>query len=485
MSNHQEYEEKAFVLVDVRRGDIVYECEGRSYIRDGPINRYLEDEECVSFAQIREQNGDLRFDEEIVPDTGFETLSERLWRPLLTVADADDPRQALTNLRLLAADKAGVVRVTVAGILLCTPSPENWFPQVRISAKRYQGTDRVTGELHAQEIVGPLPVQIEEAVRFVMRNMRVADGQSPAREDITEYSAAAVFEAVVNAVVHRDYDIASGGIRISMFKDRLEIDTPGPLHGSMTIESMDLRQATLNEVIASALHRLPVANIQGSSHRRFLMERRGDGVSIIKARTRESAGVLPTYAVVNDSSVVLNIPAARLDFSPARKTVTVQSAGDPLVDVDVLALFPNKTWQRARTNQSGEAMFDLYTAHLPMTVYAAALGYEAGLSLEWLPDEGDLLLDLNALRSGGSVIFTEGTGQIPGLRGRLNLVRDELDRTYLYADKIAIEEGRQQPVHFLIGDKLLLTGTLGTSVSITIVSFVGKASLLEYRLLDS
>ena len=440
----------------------------------------MEDEECVSFAQIREQNGDLRFDEEIVPDTGFETLSERLWRPLLTVADADDPRRALTNLCLLADDKAGVVRATVAGILLCTHCPENWFPQVRISATRYQGTDRASGELDAQEIVGPLPVQIEQAVRFVMRNMRVADRKSPVGEDITEYSAAAVFESVVNVVVHRDYALVSSGIRISMFKDRLEIDTPGRLHGSMTIESMDLRRATRNEVIASALHRLPIGNIQGSSHRRFLMERRGDGVSIIKARTRESAGVLPTYAVVNDSSVVLNIPAARLDFSPARKTVTVQSAGDPLVDVDVLALFPNKTWQRARTNQSGEATFDLYTAHLPMTVYAAALGYEAGLSPEWLPDEGDLLLDLNALPSGGSVILTEGTGQIPGLRGRLNPIRDDLDRTYLYADKIAIEEGRQQPVYFRSREELTLTDAFGIKLLVCVVDIIGRSALLEY-----
>ena len=53
----------------------------------------------------------------------------------------------------------------------------------------------------------------------------------------------------------------------------------------------------------------------------------------------------------------------------------------------MLAL-PNKTWQQASTHESGEATLDLYTTHLPMTVYAAAPGYAAGVHREWQPDNG-------------------------------------------------------------------------------------------------
>ena len=49
------------------------------------------------------------------------------------------------------------------------------------------------------------------------------------------------------------------------------------------------------------------------------------------------------------------------------------------------------------------------------------------------------------------MIFPKATGHIPGLRGRLNPIRNTSDRTYLYADNVAIEEGRPQPVSFPAG----------------------------------
>jgi len=116
----------------------------------------------------------LWFDQQIMPGIGFKTLSERLWEPLLSVAAADDPRQGLMNLRLLARDEAEVIRATVAGVLLCAAKPQQWLPQAMIVATHYRGKDRASGQLDAQEIVGPLPVQIADAVKFAVRNTRVA-----------------------------------------------------------------------------------------------------------------------------------------------------------------------------------------------------------------------------------------------------------------------------------------------------------------------
>ena len=183
----------------------------------------------------------------------------------------------------------------------------------------------------------------------------------------------------------------------------------------MTIEGMDASQATRNEVIASVFGRIPVGNVAGSGHRRYLMERRGDGVSIIREETREATGVLPEYEVVDESSLVLRIPAAKLELVPADATVTAHSGGEPLPGIEVLALFPNKTWVRATTDGAGEAALDLYTTHLPMTVYAAGPGYGAGLEKLWTPSQGGLLLELEPLASGGAAIFAQSTGHIPGL----------------------------------------------------------------------
>ena len=478
---HRELDGKAFVLVEVPRGEALHERHGRAFVRVGATKRGLRGDEGLRLAQNRAQSRYLWFDKQVVPETGFETLNERLWEPLLSVAGATDPRRGLMNLRLLAQDEAGVDRATVAGILFCAPSPQDWLPQATIAATHYRGSNRASGQLDAQEIAGPLPAQIADAVQFVVRNMRVAARKTPEREDVPQYSKAAVFEAVVNAVAHRDYSMSSRRIRLSMFKDRLEIDSPGQLPNGMTIEGMEASQATRNEVIASVFGRIPVGNVAGSDHRRYLMERRGDGVSIIREQTREATGTLPEYQVVDESSLVLRIPAARLDLVPADATVTVHSGGEPLPGIEVLALFPNKTWVRATTDEAGEAELDLYTTHLPMTVYAAGPGYAAGLEQVWTPGQGGLLLELEPLASGGAAIFAQSTGHIPGLRGRLNPIRDTSDRTYLYADNIAIDEGRQQPVPFRPGKPLRLTDAHGAELSVTIVDIVGQSALVEYR----
>ena len=479
--HHRELDDKAFVLVEVSRGDAVHERAGRAFIRVGATKRRLDGDERLRLAQNRAQSRYLWFDQQVVPQTGFETLSERLWEPLLSVAGATDPRRGLMNLRLLTQDETGVERATIAGVLLCAQSPQEWMPQATIVATHYRGQDRASGQLDAQEIVGPLPVQVADTVKFVVRNMRVAGRKMPEREDAPQYSTAAVFEAVVNAVAHRDYSMSSRRIRLSMFKNRLEIDSPGQLPNGMTIEGMDASQATRNEVIASVFGRIPVGDVPGSDHRRYLMERRGDGVSIILEETRETAGILPEYNVVDESSLVLSIPAAKLELTPADATVTVHSEGAPLLGVEVLALFPNKTWQRATTDEAGETALDLYTTHLPMTVYAAAPGYAAGLEREWRPHKGGLLLELGSLRAGGATIFPQATGHLPGLRGRLNPIRDASDRTYLYADNIAIEEGRQQPVPFRLGKAMRLTDAFGAELSVTIVDIIGQSALVEYR----
>ena len=483
--HRRELDGKAFMLVAVPRGEAVHERGGQAFIRVGATKRRLHKDESLRLEQDRAQSRYLRFDRQTVPETGFQTLSERLWEPLLSVAGAANPQRGLTNLRLLARDESGVDRATVAGILLCAPSPQDWLSHATITATHYRGLDRASGQLDAQEIAGPLPQQIADAVQFVVRNMRVSSRKTPEREDIFQYSRTAVFEAVVNAVAHRDYSISSRRIRLSMFKDRLEIDSPGQLPNGMTIEGMEASQATRNEVIASVFRRIPVANVAGSEHRRYLMDRRGNGVPIIISETRQATGLLPEYEVIEGSSMVLSIPAAKLELVPADATVTVHSGGEPLADIEVLALFPNKTWARTNTDEAGNAALDLYTTNLPMVIYAAGPGYAAGLERAWTPDRGGLTLELEPLETGGGAIFSQGTGHLPGLRGRLEPILDTSDRTCLYADNITIDEGRKQPVPFRPGKPMQLTDAHGMELSVTIVDILGRSSLIEYRHFES
>ena len=75
----------------------------------------------------------------------------------------------------------------------------------------------------------------------------------------------------------------------------------------------------------------------------------------------------------------------------------------------------------------------------------------------------------------------EASGEVPGLLGRLNPIRDNLDRTYLYANRIAINDGAPQPVHFTFGETLRLSDSLGAELEVEIVDIVGRSALVQYR----
>ena len=480
-THHEELSDgKLVLLAEVPESDSVHESPGGTYIRVGATKRPMGGDERLRLAQRRSQARFLWFDKQTVPGTGFKTLAEPLWKPLLSAEGAAEPEAALRKLALLDDDSAGVLRATVAGVLLCTSNPEQWLPNACITATLYRGGDRASGQIDAQEITGPLNDQVAGAVAFATRNMQVAARKEPARTDLPQYSEKALFEAVVNAVVHRDYSIRGRKIRLSMFDDRLEIVSPGSLPNNLTVESMIFRQSTRNEALTSILARMPIGGTKGGGNRQYFMERRGDGVLIILRETQELCGKFPKYRVIDDSEVLLVIPAARQEQSAARAVILVRSGGRPMSGAELLLLYPNKTWKHATTDEIGEAAVDLHTTQLPMTVFASAPGHAAHLEQQWTPSERALAIVLNTLPRGGSVIFPEATGHIPGLKGRLNPIRDSHDRTYLYASNIAIDEGKQQPVHFLPGEELRLTDAEGTEVRVRIVDIVGRSALVEY-----
>jgi len=473
---------RRILLAEVPEGYSQHRSPGGSFMRVGGSKRRMTGDEILRLAQRRSQARYLWFDEQPLPDTGFGTLDETLWKPLLSAEGAAKPKMALEKLAILAYDTGGILRATVAGVLLCTRSPEQWLPCACITATRYRGEDRTSGQVDAQEITGPLNRQIEDSIAFVIRNMRVSARKTPARVDLPQYSDKVLFEALVNAVAHRDYSIQGSKIRVSMFEGRLEIQSPGSLLNNLTLDSMANRQATRNAALTSLLGQMPVNGIRGSEDRRTFMELRGDGVPIILRKTRELSGKFPEYSLIDDSEVRLTVPAAKQDVIAARITVTAWSDGQPVSGVNILVLFPNKTWKHKVTDSNGEAVFDLHMTHLPMMVFAASAGYAACVVRDWIPAQKALALDMQEMLGGGSVIFSEETGRLPGLKGCLNPIRDSWDRTYLYASNIAVNEGQQQPVHFMPGEDLRLTDSDGRQLIARIIDIMGRSALVEYRL---
>ena len=195
--------------------------------------------------------------------------------------------------------------LTLAGVLLCTREPQRWLPHAYVQAVSYAGerTD-VEYQTDARDIGGPLDEQVAEALHFVRRNMLVRATKSTARVDRPQFSERAVFEALVNAVAHRDYSMAGARVRLHLFGDRLELHVPGALANTLTPDSLHLRQSSRNELVVSLLARCPAPTGLGRLH---LMDRRGDGVPIIRGETRSLSGRYPEYTMIDDSEMRLVI----------------------------------------------------------------------------------------------------------------------------------------------------------------------------------
>ncbi len=471
---------KLLVMVTIKVDDTMHQSSGGVYLRVGNSKRQMRDEK-FRLAHQRAQSRFVSFDEQPVRGTGFGSLDKELWKLLISAQGASDPQLSLLKMGLLTKDEKGVLRASIAGVLLCSATPEQWLPHAYIVATHYRGVDRSATQIDSQEITGSLQHQIAQAVLFVMRNMRVSARKVPARVETPEYSIRAVFEAVVNAVAHRDYSIRGSRIRIAMFANRLEISSPGGLPNNLTEQSMMDRQATRNQVLVSVLRRVPVPELRETQDRQYIMEQRGDGVPIIRRDTYELCGRYPEYREIDKSELVLSIPSAPQESSEFQTSVVVRYVGKPLAGVDILIIYPNKTWKRATTDATGEAFFDLHTAVLPMTVFLAADGYAAKVVHDLVPREEPLDVKMENLSGGGSAIFTKSTGYLPTLSGQLSIILDTHGRTYLYADNVSINQGAIQPVHFLLGETLQLTDSDGHESQVRVVDIVGQSSLLEYQ----
>jgi ATP-dependent DNA helicase RecG len=303
---------RPILKIDVPQGLFVHESPGGYFRRLGSSKRKLPPDLLARLFQQRSQARVIRFEEQPVPETSFRDLAPELWQRFLPQSP-EDPRSILRKMKLLTADDLGEERASVAGILLCSRRPDTWLPGAYIEAVRYRGTVQDSNhQVDAERLRGPLDRQIREGVAFILRNMFVAAVKRPGREEFPQYSDRAVFEAVVNAVVHRDYSIHGSKVRILQFDDRVEIYSPGPLPNSVTIDSLPLRQATRNELITALLARTPVEGIQGAGGHQYFMERRGDGVPIILNESERLSGLRPEYRLLDDSELLLTIYSAEL-----------------------------------------------------------------------------------------------------------------------------------------------------------------------------
>jgi hypothetical protein len=153
-------------------------------------------------------------------------------------------------------------------------------------------------------------------------------------------------------------------------------------------------------------------------------------------------------------------------------------SNEPIQSASVAIVQQNKTVLQQTTGSDGIATIRVKLG-APVTILCARQGFTSHIKTNF-DSEQDLIVKLTADNRVGSAIFPFGTGELPFLAGRLNPIRDTLDRTYLYADNIAIEGGKQQPVPIELSKPLLLEDADGNRCEVIFRQIIGTCSIVDY-----
>ena len=244
--------------IDLSERPCYYRGAGRSkgsYIRVGDADLPMSDYELYSYEAFRRR---LHDDERPVERAALSMLDGDKLEQYILRRRADRPGFAqLTREQTL--EMLNIIRdgeVTLAAVMNFCLYPQGYFPQLGITAIVVPGTqigDTDTDSARFTDnkrIEGTIDTMVEDAVAFCRRNMKVRtiiDPVTGTRKDRTEYPINAIREAVLNAVIHRDYSIYTEGtpVQIDFFADRLEIHSPGSLYGRMTVEQLGVARPDL------------------------------------------------------------------------------------------------------------------------------------------------------------------------------------------------------------------------------------------------
>lgn len=250
--------EKVLAIVVPRTDKLHQHSNGKFLIRRGSENVALRGDALREAWLEREQPG---FDDRPVRDATLDDLDparaewylRRAAQERRLPVDFSLPLEQ--NLAHLGAvvQNGGRVSPRVAGLLLFGRDPQRFIPQSVVRVARFQGTSPLNF-IDRLDCTGTLPEMVDEAERFVRRNTRVAAKITGfERRETTEYPYPAVREAITNAVAHRDYWRRGVEVRVSVFADRVEVQSPGRLPPPLTVSTLGDEHVLRNRLIAELL----------------------------------------------------------------------------------------------------------------------------------------------------------------------------------------------------------------------------------------
>lgn len=272
---------RRLLLLRVQPGEHVHETRsGDCYLRIGDESRKL------SFLQRQE----LHYDRGTPPYDGTPVpgLDESGWH-----CQAEEYARAIGSSSVPAMLRARSLltvdgRLSVAAYLLFGDDPQQLMPQAFVRVLRYRETERGTGSSFSLDsdgdvrCEGSIPEMITEATEVIERLMprRRSLGGSGRFEDVPIVPRAAWLEGLVNAALHRSYSMAGDHIRVEIYPDRVEIESPGRFPGLVNPERpLDIGRYARNPRIARVCTDLRISQELGEGIERIFAEMRARGLT--------------------------------------------------------------------------------------------------------------------------------------------------------------------------------------------------------------
>ncbi len=248
---------------------------GEIFIKQGSNKRLLTDN--AEIMRLFQSSGNLLADEMEVYGTSLDDIDKSAFNEYFKKEFGQTiEEKGLTFEQALKAKR--VIRnnhLSLAGLLFFGISPQTIKPAFTIKAVSFYGNDISDSVFKSKpsDLQGTIPKLFEDCMSFIKNNLHFLqkDTEFNSKGQL-EISEIALTELVQNALVHRDY-FKNSPIRVLIFKDRLEIISPGILPNSLTVEDIKFGNPVIrnNQLVAFSIHAMPYSGL-GSGIKRSLKE---------------------------------------------------------------------------------------------------------------------------------------------------------------------------------------------------------------------
>lgn len=304
----------------------IYSYNGVMRQRRGAENNLMTSADITALAMRRRGS----YDEQVLPDCQLADLDAALTKQLLSgrlrlgrseSATDDVPTYLseegygmLLSMRAIRS-LGGKLVPTVAGMLLLTEHPQ-LHPALRdatVQCGRFK--DERMEFIDRADFSGPISQQLTAAIQFVARNTRLASRiEGLEREDIPQFPPVAVREAVVNALMHRDYQVAAK-VNINIFSDRLEVINPGSLLPTLTLDHLEGTHVLRNRELGTMMLWLRLAEAFGTGIRRMKAAMREAGLPEPRFESWDGWFRVTLYSRLPDDEAPANVAPTKQTFS--------------------------------------------------------------------------------------------------------------------------------------------------------------------------